>query len=147
MIRSAQPQDIEHLVGLLRELFSIEEDFLFSAHKQRRGLELLLKSERARVLVVEDKGQVIGMATGQLIISTAEGGVAMIVEDVAIATPFRSLGYGPRLLDELARWAMERGARRMQLLADRNNRPARAFYEKVGWTTTQLICLRKYNHN
>ena len=44
----------------------------------------------------------------------------------------------------LAGWALEQGATRMQLLADKNNPPALAFYERLGWGTTALICLRQH---
>jgi len=145
MIRAAQTDDLEQLVSLLYELFSIEEDFVFSARKQRSGLAQLLQAEQAHIVVAVEADRVIGMATGQLIISTAEGGVAMIIEDVVIATPFRHQGYGRRLLAALGAWAATKGASRMQLLADRNNRPALDFYHKSGWSATQLICLRKYH--
>lgn len=32
----------------------------------------------------------------------------------------------------------------MQLVADRNNTQALAFYDRLGWRRTQLLCLRKY---
>jgi ribosomal protein S18 acetylase RimI-like enzyme len=147
MIRTASIDDLDRLVGLLQVLFSIEEDFVFSAHKQRQGLELLLDSEQAHIVVAVEADQIIGMATGQLLVSTAEGGLAMIIEDVVIAPGFRRRGHGRQLLLALARWGASRGAGRMQLLADRTNQPALDFYRYSGWTITQLICLRKYYSN
>jgi ribosomal protein S18 acetylase RimI-like enzyme len=32
----------------------------------------------------------------------------------------------------------------LQLLADKNNLPALNFYQKQGWQSTQLVCLRKH---
>ena len=40
-------------------------------------------------------------------------------------------------------WARARGATRLQLLADRENAPALAFYARVGWRATRLVCLRR----
>jgi GNAT superfamily N-acetyltransferase len=40
-------------------------------------------------------------------------------------------------------WARERGVKRLELLADRNNSPALEFYRKLNWQSTQLICLHK----
>jgi ribosomal protein S18 acetylase RimI-like enzyme len=44
----------------------------------------------------------------------------------------------------MAGWAEEQGATRLQLLADKNNPLALAFYERIGWQTTALICLRQH---
>lgn len=143
-VRPARPQDLEPMVGLLRLLFTIEEDFGFDAVKQRQGLALLLNDDRACILVAEEAGQTVGMCTGQLVISTAEGGPAVLVEDVVVAPEHRGRGTGRALMDALAGWARERGATRMQLLADKNNPPALAFYDRLGWGSTALICLRRY---
>ncbi|WP_028319061.1 GNAT family N-acetyltransferase [Desulfobulbus elongatus] len=143
-VRPARPQDLEPMVGLLRLLFTIEEDFGFDAVKQRQGLALLLNDDRACILVAEEAGQAVGMCTGQLVISTAEGGPAVLVEDVVVAPEHRGRGTGRALMDALTGWARERGATRMQLLADKNNPPALAFYDRLGWGSTALICLRRY---
>jgi hypothetical protein len=50
-IRTAKPSDIPQLVGLLKELFTIEEDF--DQDKQACGLNLLLNSEKDCILVAE----------------------------------------------------------------------------------------------
>jgi hypothetical protein len=39
--------------------------------------------------------------------------------------------------------AWQRGARRLQLLADRTNQTALAFYACHGWEPTQLVVLRR----
>ncbi len=143
-IRPAREQDLDRLVGLLRLLFAIEEDFDIDAAKQRRGLALLLGDERACVLVAEQDGEVVGMCTGQLVISTAEGGSSMLVEDVVVAPDQRGNGIGRSLMAALIAWAKSRGVTRMQLLADKNNSPALAFYDRIGWGTTAMICLRRH---
>jgi ribosomal protein S18 acetylase RimI-like enzyme len=143
-VRAARPDDLEPMVDLLRLLFTIEEDFNFDAARQRQGLALLLREARACVLVAETEGRVVGMCTGQLVISTAEGGLSLLVEDLVIATDHRGKGMGWELMAVMARWAGAQGATRMQLLADRNNPPALSFYERIGWRTTALICLRRH---
>ena len=76
------------------------------------------------------------MCTGQLVISTAEGGPAVLVEDMVVDPAHRRRGVGRSLMTAMARWAAEQGATRLQLLADKNNPPALAFYERVGWQPT-----------
>ena len=143
-VRPAHEQDLEQLIGLLRLLFTIEEDFDFDAAKQCRGLSLLLQNNRACILVAEQDGQIVGMCTGQLVISTAEGGPSVLVEDVVIAPGHRGKGIGRSLMEALTVWARSCGATRMQLLADKNNPPALVFYDRLGWGTTAMICLRRH---
>ena len=143
MIRPAVPPDIPAMVELLRQLFAIEADFDFSAERQQRGLELLLASPTAHAVVDETDARVVGMATAQLLISTAEGGPALLVEDLVVVPDRQNCGVGSGLLHALAAWGKEHGATRMQLLADRSNTAALHFYKTRGWRETQLICLRK----
>ncbi len=95
------------------------------------------------MLVAERAGAVIGMVTAQLVVSTAEGGASAWVEDMVVAAPERGRGVGRRLLEAIEAWATARGASRLQLLADRENAPALAFYARLGWSPTRLVCLRR----
>lgn len=135
---------MDSLVSLLATLFSIEQDFVIDEPRQRRGLAMMLKNERCCVLVAESKGQVIGMCSGQPVISTAEGGLSLLVEDVVIDKQWRRQGVGRLLMEEMIIWAVNNDISRLQLLADRNNTPALDFYRRLGWQTTELICLRTY---
>ncbi len=142
-LRPARIDDLEHLVRLLAELFALEADFVVDGERQWRGLRLLLATPQACILVAEAEGEVIGMATGQLTISTAEGGPALLVEDVVVAPEWRGRGVGRRLLTALGEWGASHDAHRLQLLADRNNTAGLGFYRQLGWQTTDLICLRR----
>ncbi len=143
LIRAADTADLEALAGLLQALFSIEADFRPDPDRQRRGLARLLEEPaRAVVLVAERGGAVVGMVTAQLVISTAEGGPSAWVEDMVVDEAERGRGIGRRLLAAIAAWAAARGASRLQLLADRENAQALAFYARLGWASTRLVCLR-----
>jgi ribosomal protein S18 acetylase RimI-like enzyme len=143
-IRPAVFSDTEALTSFLEILFSIEEDFFFNKTLQRRGLELMLTNDRCCVLVADVNGQAVGMCSGQLTISTAEGGPALLVEDMVVLGEYRGQGIGQRLMAKVAEWGKTKGVSRLQLLADRNNTPALEFYKRLGWQTTELICLRKH---
>ncbi len=142
-LRPANSNDIEPLQKLLQMLFTLEQDFEPDARKQRQGLELLLQSSQSHVVIAETAGEVIGMATLQLVISTAEGAAAAWIEDVIVDPAWRGQGVGGHLLDSLADWAVAKGVTRLQLLADCNNQPALDFYASQGWDRTALIALRK----
>lgn len=143
-LRKARQQDLEQLTALLRLLFTIEADFSFNAQTQRQGLAMLLDDDRGCILVAEEAGQVIGMCTGQVVISTAEGGPAVLVEDMVVDPAHQGCGIGRALMNTMAGWALEQGATRLQLLADKNNPPALDFYARLGWRRTALICLRQH---
>lgn len=143
-VRVAENTDIEVLIELLRQLFSIEEDFVFDAGKQRAGLELMMRDcNSRRIFVAEAENKVIGMISGQTLVSTAEGGLSVLVEDVVVDEKYRRAGIGKALLKRLDSWAAEKGAKRMQLLADLGNNKALDFYRSLNWAGTKLICLQK----
>lgn len=144
LIRPGRPQDLDDLTGLLYELFSIEADFQFDRERQRKGLALMLGGHPQRtVLVAEKNEKVIAMCSAQTVISTAEGGEAALVEDVVVTSSCRGLGLGKKLMAALEKWAADRGIQRLQLLADQDNSPALAFYDRLGWQPTRLICRRR----
>ena len=142
--RCAHESDIPQLVLLLEALFSIEADFLIDSDKQARGLALLITSHKDCILIAELSGchKIVGMCSIQTLISTAEGGVVGLLEDLIVAADYRQQGIATKLLDAAISWSKLQGLKRLQLLADKNNALALAFYQKQGWQPTQLICLR-----
>lgn len=144
VIRKAKFSDISGMIRLLRILFSIETDFSFEEKTQQSGLEMMLDDCTARcIMVAEQKQQIIGMCTAQLLVSTAKGGIVALVEDMVVEDAHRGEGIGRGLLLAIEEWAIARGVRRLQLLADQKNTPALEFYKKMDWKSTQLICLQK----
>lgn len=144
-IRPARPDDIPPMCDLLAELFSIESDFAPDREKQALGLSLLLNdpSGSSHALVAVRGEAVIGMATVQILVSTAEGGPVGLIEDVVVDSRCRGRGVGTLLLEHSIEWSRSRNLKRLQLLADLENMPALVFYAQHGWSTTSLICLRK----
>lgn len=144
-IRNALPDDLDIMVRLLQALFSIEADFAVDEKRQRRGLGLMLDGcgKHRCVKVAEADGNVVGMCTAQILISTAEGGMVALVEDLVVDARYRGMGIGRQLMSAIEAWAQKHEISRLQLLADRTNFSALDFYDKMGWCPTQLICLRR----
>jgi len=145
VIRPARQDDLDAMVALLQMLFAIEEDFVPDPDRQRQGLIRFLDGcgKHRGILVAETEGQVVAMATIQILISTAEGGAVGLVEDVVVREDCRGAGIGRRLMTAVADWAGDRRLTRLQLLADRTNFAALDFYDRMGWLPTRMICLRK----
>lgn len=140
IVRAAEPADIPALCGLLLQLFSIEQDFTPDPAKQTAGLRLLLEQpDRGIILVAQQAGgQVVGMVSAQLVVSTAQGSPAAWIEDMVINAQCRGTGLGKQLLTQALAWAKTQGATRAQLLVDMDNQPAIAYYDHLGWNTTRL---------
>lgn len=143
-IRKARLSDLPDLARLLAELFSIEQDFVVNARRQRRGLKLILSAPNEwRVFVAEGGGRVVGMCSVHRLVSTAEGAESALIEDMVVRKGWRGKGVGRKLLAAAETWSFAQGFRRLQLLADRDNKKALLFYRRNGWSRTHLICLRK----
>ena len=138
--------DIADLVRLLSMLFSIEKDFNPDLMKQQKGLELLLKNNVTATIQVarNSVGKVIGMATTQLVISTAQGAASAWIEDMVVDAEYRGYGVGKELLQKALAWAKTRGATRAQLLVDITNTDALDYYEHLKWESTQLQARRVF---
>jgi GNAT superfamily N-acetyltransferase len=142
-IRQAEAADIGTMSTLLAQLFSLEQDFRPNSSKQRMGLEMLLKTPDAYVVVAEEQGDVVGMLTLQTLVSTAEGGRCGLIEDVVVNESCRGRGIGQALMTHIVDWADRQGLVRLQLLADRHNQPALVFYQGHGWSMTNMIALKR----
>lgn len=139
----ATPEDLPHLADLLAELFALESDFEPDRDKQLRGLRTILDSpELGRLFVLRVDGQVAGMANALLTISTAEGGLVLLLEDVIVGRAHRGQGLGRRLVEHVLDWARQQGYVRVTLLADRENINALVFYRKLGFSDSRMTVLR-----
>ena len=141
---AARAEDLPVLARLIEALFQLEPDFRPDASKQLRGLRWLLDAPpaRSRIAVARSPEGPVGVAIAQLVMSTAEGAPSAWIEDVYVLPAWRSRGIGRGLVEYLLAWAHDAGATRAQLLADRDNAPALAFYRRLGWGPTRLLTLR-----
>jgi ribosomal protein S18 acetylase RimI-like enzyme len=137
-LRRARSGDLASMADLLGELFGIETDFEARPERQIAGLRVLLKRRGCVVLVAEEGGEVVGMATMQTLVSTAEGGPVGSVEDLVVCSHFRGRGIGSKLIAALEDIARGEGFLRLQLLADERNAPAASFYAERGWNKTNM---------
>jgi GNAT superfamily N-acetyltransferase len=124
VIRLATRTDLPGLVSLFGSVSSLLED---SAGRdgQRRDLELMLKNGRGRILIASvADGTVVGMCSGLLTIQEAEGGPAVLIEDVVVREDWRGQGLGELLIHRLTEWARADSAGRLMLLAAPDAAPA-----------------------
>jgi len=135
--------DIDAMAGLLHELFTLESDFKPDPAKQLDALRWILgHPAHGRLFVLRDEGRVLGMANALISISTAEGGLVLILEDVIVAAGHRGRGHGRHLVEHVLRWAATEGMSRVTLLADRDNTAALAFYARLGFEESAMVVRR-----
>jgi GNAT superfamily N-acetyltransferase len=136
-IREAAPSDAATIVRLIRALAAYEDlldhvrlteaDVLRDGFGARRCIECLL---------VEADGEVVGLAIHRPSYSTFDGRPGLYVEDLFIEEKARGLGVGRLLMARLAAIACARGCSRLSLaVLDWN--PARAFYDRLGFTQVE----------
>lgn len=114
--------------------------------KQKRGIRLVIESDRGAIFIAKYGDKIVGMCSVQLVISSAMGGFSSLIEDMIVISDYRGKGVGRILLNQAIEWAKRNGALRHQLLADKTNRDALEFYDKLGWEKTRMICLRKFDN-
>ena len=81
VIRSAKSADVPAMAGLLADPVD--------RAKQERALRMIIERPSAAAWVADCDGQVVGMITAQTVVSTAEGGESVWIEDVIVREEYR----------------------------------------------------------
>jgi GNAT superfamily N-acetyltransferase len=144
-VRRIRPEDVPAVVALVRELAEYER----SAHEVRLTEEQLTTSlfgDSPALFghVVEDGGELVGMALWFLNFSTWRGTHGIYLEDLYVQPHHRGRGYGKELLRTLAELCVERGYSRLEWAVLDWNTPSIEFYKARGavpmdeWTVFRL---------
>ncbi|MGE5466473.1 MAG: N-acetyltransferase family protein [Ignavibacteria bacterium] len=140
----ATSADLPAMAELLATLFTLEADFRPDRDRQLRGLRLILDTPSiGRLFVVRQGNEVVGMANALITVSTAQGTRVALLEDVVLRQDRRGQGLGRKLVEHVCAWAKSDGLTRVTLLADRDNAPALAFYERLGFEPSAMVARRR----
>lgn len=142
-IETAIPEDIPRLNELLTILFTQEADFRPDPVRQASGLRLIIDNPgTGHILVLREESVIVGMVNLIYTVSTALGDRVAILEDMIIDPAHRGGGAGSRLLSGAIEFAKQQGCLRITLLTDRTNIGAIRFYERHGFTLSEMVPLR-----
>jgi ribosomal protein S18 acetylase RimI-like enzyme len=135
-IRPAAASDIAVLHAGLSALSGEIGDPHLATLEQLRDA-LFGPSAVARALVAEDRnGDVAGLVLFTPLFSTARGGAGVYVSDIWVARDMRGHAVGAELLAAVAAAAADLwGAVFMKLAVHDDNAKARAFYDRLGFST------------
>jgi GNAT superfamily N-acetyltransferase len=139
----ARNEELPQLVALLGILFSQEAEFTPDAAKQARALEKILSDASVgTVFVGREEGRVVAMASLLYTVSTAEGGVAALFEDLVVLPGHRGRGIAASLVEFVIQHARKQGVLRLTLLTDMQNHRAQALYRQLGFADSTMKPMR-----
>lgn len=134
-IRFATRDDVPELLALIRQLAAYERKadkvITTEADLLRDGFG---PQPKFRALLAEWDGQAAGYASTFYFYSTYQGRPAIFIEDLFVIDRFRDQGIGKSLLSSIAKLAINEGCFGLRWEVLDWNRPAIAWYEKLGAT-------------
>jgi GNAT superfamily N-acetyltransferase len=132
-LRTAQPADCALILSFIRELADYEK----LAHEvvaTEAGLreQLFGATPRAEVVIAELDGAPVGFALYFHNFSTFTGRAGIYLEDLYVRPAARGAGVGRRLMQHLAKVAVQRNCARFEWAVLDWNEPAIRFYRSIG---------------
>ena len=142
-LRTAEPRDVEAIVGLITELASFENlTHLLQVTPDKLRPQLFGDHPAAEALVAESAGRVVAFALFFANFSTFLAQPGLYLEDLYVQPGHRGQGIGEALLTRLAQTAVDRGYGRFEWTVLDWNEDAIRFYQRMGATvmTEWHIC-------
>jgi GNAT superfamily N-acetyltransferase len=132
-IRPATPDDVETILDFIRKLAIYErEPDAVTATTEDLRLHGFGENPYFHCLICEQDDLPVGFALYFFDYSTWLGRPGLYLEDVFVDPPFRGMGFGKALLEELAKIAIKKGCARMKWEVLDWNTPAIDFYQSMG---------------
>lgn len=141
VVREASPEDAEAVYALARELAEALGDRIPRPEAVRARLSELLEEPRARVLVAEIRGTVVGAVSLWIKPDLAHGDKVIEVPMLVVSGNARRQSIGKLLIGEVQNIVSAENAALIELIATRNNEVARAFYRALGFVETDHVAL------
>jgi GNAT superfamily N-acetyltransferase len=130
-VRPPKPEDTPALVALLKQLgYPVTHSLV------ERQTALSAADSRMRVLVAELEREVVGLATGHLLLVIHEENPLAMLTALVVRDDARGTGIGRTLVDAIHTWARELGAKRIVVTSGLARTDAHAFYERIGYEHT-----------
>ncbi|MEW5424741.1 N-acetyltransferase family protein [Amorphus sp. 3PC139-8] len=145
VIRPAEPEDVDDIVRLIRELADYEK-LLHEAEAGEAEIAAALFAPQPRVFcdLARWHGEPVGLALWYYTFSTFVGRHGIWLEDLYVEPDKRGHGIGKALLTGLAARCVAENLGRLEWSVLNWNEPSIAFYESLGagpmseWTTYRL---------
>ena len=143
VVAPAVEGDIPELTALLGGLFAQEREFTPEPERQARGLALILAApQTGRIFVAREGAGIAGMVSLLFTVSTALGAPVCWLEDMVVRPDARGRGVGGMLIEHAIAFARAEGYARLTLMTDGDNAAARRFYERHGFSRSDMVAMR-----
>jgi len=129
-VRIAARTDKENCLALLQTLGSITGGT--SSNNAGNVFDALLDAARGLVLVAEDDGDILGMASMSFNLAMRYGGEYCQLEELIVDPSARGKNVGAALVEATLRHARDRGCAEYGLYLLESTEHNRPFYEKFG---------------
>ncbi|MGJ8672559.1 GNAT family N-acetyltransferase [Rubritalea sp.] len=142
-VETATIEDLDQITELVMELLDEQSDFTPDRATQERGLQLILEQpNRGRIFVLRNDHQIIGVVNLLFTISSAEGGMVLLLEDFIIHPTHRDHGYGAILFEHVIKFAKAKNFLRITLLADKFSEASQKFFQNKGFKHSGMVPMR-----
>lgn len=143
-VEPATIEDLPELVGLVEELMQLQADFTPNPEAHECGLSMILEQpNRGRIFVLRSESRIFGMVNLLFTISTAMGGMVIILEDFIIHPDYRGQGFGSKMIDYVVGFAENKGFKRITLLADKLGSDSQNFFQNQGFNFAHMVPMRR----
>jgi len=130
-IKKINASDIKLIVPSYIEYFNTHEGARWTDQKvERRLLQLIMREDCLGLLMI-DKEDFVGFVVGQLI--QYEDGLVFDLNELFIADKYQNKGHGSKLLNAIEIEAKAKGAFRIQLTAENDEKHHRFYNDKHGY--------------
>lgn len=131
--RPAAPQDIPHIMSMIRELAVFEKlEHMVVATEELLHEGLFGQRPSCEAIMGEEDGEVVCFALFFHNFSTFLTKKGLYLEDLYVRQSHRGKGYGTKMLTRLAQIAVERQCGRFEWSVLDWNEPAIQFYKAMG---------------
>ncbi|MGJ8657879.1 MAG: GNAT family N-acetyltransferase [Akkermansiaceae bacterium] len=142
-IETATIEDLGEITELVMELLESQGDFTPIRSAQENGLRLILESpNRGRIFILRNDHHIVGVVNLLFTISTAVGGMVILLEDFIIHPSHRGQGYGERLLRFVRKFARDKKFLRITLLTDKLSSKSQKFFIAQGFHYSSMVPMR-----
>jgi GNAT superfamily N-acetyltransferase len=134
-VRAADVRDLEHVLGLYRELAGNDPARAPATASTSRDIFVAITSDPGRHLCVATDGEDVVGAAELIIVAnlTHQARPWAIVENVIVSQPARGRGAGSALLEHLVEVAKTSGCYKVQLHSGQQRLDAHRLYARVGF--------------
>jgi GNAT superfamily N-acetyltransferase len=139
-IRPATAADEQAVLDLIEELFAPPgaPPANYSREEGAARFRASIEGEDRDVLLAEDSGTVVGLASVYADIPSIRFGQRCWLEDLVVVSWRRGSGAGRALLEAAAAWGRERGCTHLELNSGNGRKDAHRFYLANGMSQDSL---------